>query len=97
VGAVKDSIYFDYLATYGWAILLVAIVFLALFFLGVFNPARWAWESVITPNDCHDLGVLKSADNSGVSFWGVCRLSFCEPVGNKTFCKTEEWSIGGIR
>jgi hypothetical protein len=35
----------EYLMTYGWAILIVIIVFAALWALGVFNPSTWSGSS----------------------------------------------------
>ena len=40
----------EYLMTYGWAILIIAIVLAALFSLGVFNPT--AYTPKASPGSC---------------------------------------------
>ncbi|MCL4389136.1 hypothetical protein M1397_00795, partial [Candidatus Marsarchaeota archaeon] len=55
----------EYLMTYGWAILIIAIVVVALFSLGVFNPSNFAARA--QPGLCE---VLRSS--AVVSLAGQC-------------------------
>ena len=40
----------EYLATYSWAILIIAVALAALYFLGVFNPASFEGQQCILPS-----------------------------------------------
>ena len=43
---MKGQSALEYLITYGWAILVILVVLAVLWYYGIFNPARWAGESV---------------------------------------------------
>jgi len=43
---MKGQTALEYLITYGWAILVILVVLAVLWYYGIFNPARWAGESV---------------------------------------------------
>ncbi|MCD4666841.1 hypothetical protein K8R47_03460 [archaeon] len=45
----------EYLMTYGWAILIVLIALVALFYLGVFNPSTPNICTVGAPLNCNDV------------------------------------------
>jgi hypothetical protein len=46
---LKAQTAIEYLITYGWAILIMAVVLSALFFLGVFNPGIFAGQECLLP------------------------------------------------
>ncbi len=55
----------EYLMTYGWAILIIAVVLGVLYYLGIFNSANLAPR--LQPGSCH---VARTA--AGVQNFGVC-------------------------
>lgn len=44
----KGQTALEYLITYGWAILVILVVLAVLWYYGIFNPATWAGEQVIS-------------------------------------------------
>ena len=62
----KSQSAMEYLMTYGWAILIIAIVMVAMFSLGVFNPLNF--EPKAQPGACE---VYRSVE--GVNLVGQCQ------------------------
>jgi hypothetical protein len=48
-GRIKSQSAIEYLTTYGWAILIIAIVLIALFNLGLFNPSSFVSTTCTFP------------------------------------------------
>ncbi|MHB1829859.1 MAG: LamG domain-containing protein [Candidatus Micrarchaeaceae archaeon] len=65
----------EYLSTYGWAILIIAIVMVALFSLGVFNPVTFAPKA--QPGSCS----VNRNSYGGAELSGVCNGEIPEYVG----------------
>ena len=65
-GPSKSQSAMEYLMTYGWAILIIAIVMVALFALGVFNPLTFAPKA--QPGSCS----VNRNSYGGTSLSGVC-------------------------
>ncbi|MHB1830142.1 MAG: LamG domain-containing protein [Candidatus Micrarchaeaceae archaeon] len=63
--SLKSQSAMEYLMTYGWAILIIAIVMVAMFSLGIFNPLTFAPRA--QPGSCK---VFRSV--MGVNLEGVC-------------------------
>ena len=64
-GSSKQQSAMEYLMTYGWAILIIAVVLGVLYYLGVFNSSNLAPR--LQPGSCH---VARTA--AGVQNFGVC-------------------------
>ncbi len=64
-GSSKLQSAMEYLMTYGWAILIIAVVLGVLYYLGIFNSANLAPR--LQPGSCH---VARTA--AGVQNFGVC-------------------------
>ncbi len=60
----------EYMMTYGWALLVVAIVLASLFFLGVFNSNLLTPRA--QPSSCSVLRPLGPGTSTGMSVQGVC-------------------------
>ncbi len=91
----------EYLMTYGWAILIIAVVLGVLYYLGVFNTANLAPR--LQPGSCH-----VSRTSAGAQNFGVCAglpefvaslngsnapnvtTSLAYPAGNSTACIWED-------
>ena len=71
---MKGQTALEYLITYGWAILVILVVLAVLWYYGIFNPARWAGESVTEGS------AFKIVDKNLVSS-GTLTLSLGNKVG----------------
>ena len=60
----------EYLMTYGWAILIIAIVLAALFSLGVFNPT--AYTPKASPGSCQVFRPNGPGTTSFINLEGIC-------------------------
>jgi hypothetical protein len=60
----------EYLLTYGWAILIIAIALVALFYLGVFNP--YYFTAKTAPGSCNIYRPQGPGTTQGISLSGVC-------------------------
>jgi len=60
----------EYLMTYGWAILIIAVVLAALFQLGVFNPMTFAPKA--PPGSCQVFRPNGPGTTSFINLEGVC-------------------------
>ncbi len=60
----------EYLMTYGWAILIIAVVLAALFSLGVFNTANLGPRA--QPGSCHVFRPGGPNTNTNLNLMGVC-------------------------
>jgi hypothetical protein len=60
----------EYLMTYGWAILIIAVVLGALFQLGVFNPMTFAPKA--PPGACQVFRPNGPGTTSFINLEGVC-------------------------
>ena len=69
----------EYLMTYGWAILIIAIVLGVLYYLGVFNPANFAPRE--QPGSCQVLRPNGPGTNFDVGLSGTCNNEPPEYVG----------------
>jgi hypothetical protein len=71
---MKGQTALEYLITYGWAILVILVVLAVLWYYGIFNPARWAGESVTEGS------AFKIVDKNLVST-GILTLTLGNKVG----------------
>ncbi|MEM3202167.1 MAG: hypothetical protein QXY21_00685, partial [Candidatus Micrarchaeaceae archaeon] len=60
----------EYLMTYGWAILIIAVVLGALFSLGVFNPMSFAPKA--SPGSCQVFRPNGPGTTSFINLEGIC-------------------------
>ena len=60
----------EYLMTYGWAILIIAIVLVALFSLGVFNSANFAPKA--PPGSCQVIRPFGTGTTQDMNLEGEC-------------------------
>ena len=67
---LKSQSAMEYLMTYGWAILIIAVVLGALFFLGVFNPNNFAPKA--KPGSCQVLRPYGPGTSAYVTLQGTC-------------------------
>ncbi len=68
----------EYLMTYGWAILIIAVVLAALFSLGVFNTANLGPRA--QPGSCHVFRPGGPGTNTNVNLEGICNGELPEYV-----------------
>ncbi len=66
----KSQAAMEYLMTYGWAILIIAVVLGALFSLGVFNSNNFAPKA--TPGSCYVVRPYGAGSNFGINLGGIC-------------------------
>ncbi len=69
-GILKPQSAMEYLMTYGWAILIIAVVLGALFSLGIFNPSFLAPE--VQPGSCQVEKPNGPGTSAHVSIQGNC-------------------------
>ena len=67
---LKSQSAMEYLMTYGWAILIIAIVLAALFSLGVFSPA--AYTPKASPGSCQVFRPNGPGTTSFINLEGIC-------------------------
>ncbi|MEM0149388.1 MAG: LamG-like jellyroll fold domain-containing protein [Candidatus Micrarchaeaceae archaeon] len=67
---VKSQSAMEYLMTYGWAILIIAVVLAALFELGVFNPLTFAPKA--SPGSCQVVRPEGAGTTNFISLAGEC-------------------------
>ena len=60
----------EYLMTYGWAILIIAVVLIALFSLGVFDP--FAFSPRAQPGSCQAIRPLGAGISTDINLAGTC-------------------------
>ena len=70
----------EYLMTYGWAILIISVVLVALFQLGVFN--QYAFAPRQQPGSCYVFRPYGPHSSSLIALSGVCTNSLPEYVGS---------------
>ncbi|MGC8537733.1 MAG: hypothetical protein ACP5MZ_01975, partial [Candidatus Micrarchaeia archaeon] len=66
----KSQSAMEYLMTYGWAILIIAVVLAALFELGVFNPMTFAPKA--SPGSCQVVRPEGAGTTNFISLEGEC-------------------------
>ena len=66
----KSQSAMEYLMTYGWAILIIAVILAALFELGVFNPYTFAAKA--QPGSCQVYRPNGQGTNNFISLQGTC-------------------------
>ena len=69
----------EYLVTYGWAILIIAVVLAALFELGVFNPMTFAPKA--SPGSCQVVRPEGAGTTNFISLEGECNGELPQYVG----------------
>ncbi len=69
----------EYLMTYGWAILIIAVVLAALYSLGIFNPLTF--EPRLQPGSCHVLRPYGPGQQGGLTLVGECSYLLPKYVG----------------
>ncbi len=69
----------EYLMTYGWAILVIAIILAALYTLGIFNPLTF--EPRLQPGGCYVERPYGPGQDSGLSLVGECGYLLPKFVG----------------
>ena len=74
----------EYLMTYGWAILIIAVVLAALFELGVFNPMTFAPKA--SPGSCQVVRPEGAGTTNFISLEGECNGELPQYVGAFTGC-----------
>ena len=67
---IKSQSAMEYLMTYGWAILIIAVVLAALFELGVFNPITFAPKA--SPGSCQVVRPEGAGTTNFISLEGEC-------------------------
>ena len=72
----------EYLMTYGWAILIIAVVLGALFSLGIFNSATFAPK--VQPGGCQVYRPYGPGTSSHISIQGICNNELPEYVMKST-------------
>ena len=82
----------EYLMTYGWAILIIAVVLGALFSLGVFNGANFAPKA--PPGACQVFRPNGPGSTSFINLEGVCSGELPEYVGKFDGSGTDYINIG---
>ena len=68
---IKSQSAMEYLMTYGWAILIIAVVLAALFELGVFNPMTFAPKA--SPGSCQVVRPEGASTTNFISLEGECQ------------------------
>ena len=76
--AFKSQSAMEYLMTYGWAILIIAVVLAALFELGVFNPMTFAPKA--SPGSCQVIRPDGAGTTNFISLEGECNGEIPEYV-----------------
>ncbi len=66
----KSQSALEYLTTYGWAILIIAVVLGALFSLGVFNSNNFSPKAA--PGSCYVIRPYGAGSNLGINLGGIC-------------------------
>ena len=74
----KSQSAMEYLMTYGWAILIIAVVLAALFELGVFNPMTFAPKA--SPGSCQVIRPEGAGTTNFISIEGECNGEIPEYV-----------------
>jgi hypothetical protein len=100
---MKGQIAMEYLMTWGWAILIVIIVAVALIVLGVFDPDNY-YPNEKFADECDNLSEIKNATSSELIMYmsglKICQLKFCETnIINDielSKCVTEDYKIQKI-
>jgi hypothetical protein len=77
----------EYLMTYGWAILVILVVGIALWQMGVFNPPS-------TPPGCSGFSQLMPLDTQYLSSTNTLRMILSNEAGTKLVVKKTNASIG---
>ena len=70
----------EYLMTYGWAILIIAVILAAFFELGVFNPYTFAAKA--QPGSCYVYRPDGAGTNNFISLQGTCNGEIPETVAS---------------
>jgi hypothetical protein len=76
---IKSQSAMEYLMTYGWAILIIAVVLAALFELGVFNPMTFAPKA--SPGSCQVVRPEGAGTTDFISLSGECNGELPQYVG----------------
>ncbi len=84
---IKNQSAMEYLMTYGWAILIIAVVLVALFQMGVFNSANFAPKA--QPGSCQ---VFKTV--ASTSLEGTCNNELPQYVASYTSASNSIISVG---
>ena len=82
----------EYLMTYGWAILIIAVVLGALFSLGVFNGANFAPKA--PPGACQVFRPNGPGSTSFINLEGVCNGELPQYIA--TFARRGNIQVTGI-
>ena len=61
---IKAQSAIEYIVTYGWAILIIALVLAALYSLGIFNPTTYVVNRCTLPSDFNCGGAFLRADGN---------------------------------
>ena len=69
----------EYLMTYGWSILIIAVVLSALSFLGVFNPLTFTPKA--SPGSCHVVRPFGANTTTDINIEGTCNNQIPQYVG----------------
>ena len=77
---IKSQSAMEYLMTYGWAILIIAVVLAALFSLGVFNPMTFAPKA--SPGSCQVVRPEGAGTTNFISLSGECNGELPQYVAN---------------
>ncbi len=80
--AFKSQSAMEYLMTYGWAILIIAVVLAALFELGVFNPMTFAPKA--SPGSCQVIRPEGAGTTNFISLEGECNGEIPQYVSYST-------------
>ncbi|MEM0149940.1 MAG: LamG-like jellyroll fold domain-containing protein, partial [Candidatus Micrarchaeaceae archaeon] len=100
-GKFKSQSAMEYLMTYGWAILIIAVVLAALFELGVFNPLTFAPKA--SPGSCQVVRPEGAGTTIFMSLSGECNGDIPQYVAegtgqiaiNKEFLQNDSFTILG--
>ncbi len=79
-GVARAQSAMEYLATYGWAILIIAVVLATLFSLGIFSPGNFAPKA--SPGSCQVYRPGGPLSISGIALTGLCNGELPEYAAN---------------
>ncbi|MFI5412587.1 MAG: hypothetical protein ACHQX1_01720 [Candidatus Micrarchaeales archaeon] len=64
---IKSQSAIEYLTTYGWAIIIIAVVLLALFNLGLFNPSSFVSTTCVFPAEFQCLSAVLTGSTGSLN------------------------------
>ncbi len=92
--AFRSQSAMEYLMTYGWAILIIAVVLAALFELGVFNPMTFAPKA--SPGSCQVIRPEGAGTTNFISLEGECNGEIPQSVASFAGSSSDSFITGQL-